>query len=199
MTSPSTTDNRDAEPRRSIPTPAELASVLKLPGAQVTATWLPSLVTPRIRNTVKKMLLHGEANGYGAAANITRQVARYTGLTINKHGPHSYTIPALSKELQPRAEALVNAHFAAGLLSGGLDNNSWKRKSTESECTRVLLGIAAGSPTRIDFYYWPLPVSTRDMWDRTFAEIAPITADELLRREQAIALLDSTTPVGLCF
>ena len=183
-----------AKPR--IPSASEIAAILRLPGAQVTATWLPSLITPRIRTAAKKMLLQGVANGYGTAATVARQIAKHVGLTIDEQGNRNYWIPALSKELQPQAEALINAHFTARLLSG---NGSWKQKYAEQERTRALGSLATGSRTSVDLYYSPLPMSTRDMWDRTFEKIAPISADELQRRKQACALLDGSTPVGLVF
>lgn len=186
-----------AKPR--IPSTSEIAAILRLPGAQVTATWLPSLITPRIRTAAKKMLLQGVANGYGSAAHIARQIAKHVGLTIDEQGNRNYWIPALSKELQPQAEALINAHFTARLLRGNGSGNSWKQQYAEQERTRALASIATGSRTSVGLYYSPLPVSTRDMWDRTFEKIAPISADELQRRKQACALLDGSTPVGLVF
>lgn len=187
-----------AKPR--IPSASEIAAILRLPGAQVTAAWLPSRITPRIRTAAKKMLLQGIANGYGSAAHIARQIAKHVGLTIDEQGSRNYWIPALSKELQPQAEALVNAHYTAGLLRGRINGtSSWKHQYAEQERTRALASIATGSRTSVGLYYWPLTARTRDMWDRTFEKIAPISADELQRRKQACTLLDGSTPISLVF
>lgn len=185
---------------KKIPTPGELASVLKLPGGSVSMVWQPSLATPRIRNAAKKMLTLKACSGYGEAANIAKHLAEHVGMPLNSNGKHVYTIPALSKELQPRAEALVTAHFTAYLLQGkNALKNSWSGPYVERARTDALASIALGHRTTVGLYYTPMPTATRELWDKTFLEIAPPTAEDIQRQQTAIDLLDSPTPITLTF
>ena len=184
--------------RKPIPTPGQIASALRLPGAEVTATWDPSQLSPRIRTAAKKMLQLRMTHGYGEAANVARATAQAVGVEMVSNNNRAYSIPALPPELQPRAEALINAHFTGSMLRNTAAS-TWRTQYAEKERKAALESVAAGHTTTVGLYYTPFPASTRELWDRTFSEIAPPSADLLARQAQAVALLDSSTPIPFRF
>ena len=181
-----------------IPTPSQLASALRLPGCQVTATWDPTMLPPRIRSSAKKMLRQGITQGWGEAANVARVVAKKVDLTLTPQSARRYTIPALSQEMRPRAEALINAHFTSALLLGN-NGGGWKAAYAERERAAALADVRAGKSTNVGLHYTKFPTATRELWNTTFAEMAAPSPAELVKRERALALLDSATPIPFHF
>ena len=170
----------------------DIARMANTMAMKITVHLDPELITPRVKNSIKKQLRAGAITGgyRSEAAKIAEQIVGNFELPVSRQYYRGVQVGHITMDSKRRLREIVEADWAAMLLeSPGYSNNSYYKDRHAQ--TLDDLSRERSSDLYISFF------------DSTFAKQAQavlaesMTNDDCEKIEHAITLLDGNKPIHI--
>lgn len=170
----------------------EIAALANTMAMKTTVTLDPTLITPRIKNSIKRQLRAGVITGgyRSEAAKIGEQIVKKWNLAVTRKQWRGMQVGSISMEQKRRIAEIYRADWTACTLERPVYANSKYYKDRYAEAMDNL--SRRGSR---DFF---LDFHGPQFSDQAYAVLAEsITSEQWREIDQAIAMLDSNEPIHI--
>lgn len=170
----------------------EIAALAKTMAMKTTVQLDPTLITPRIKNSIKRQLRAGAITGgyRSEAAKIAEQLVNKLDLPVTRKQWRGMHIGTITMDQKQRIAEIFRADWAAYTLEHPGFGNSTYYKDRYSETMHNL--ARAGSS---DFF---VGFEQREFNDQAHAVLAEsLTPEQWQQIEHAVALLDRNEPIHI--